>query len=168
MKKVLFVLIGIIIVLFLFTYISGKSIVFDSSSQASNEYIKCKDGMVNPFGSFNFNSDDDWKLYVVFKGNDLSQLPEGIIKANYLFTSDIEVLNKIKSNWNFKCTESDMATVESQLVLLKNGDKVFHSGIAVNENINGLQSRDFGWIESGQITKDLKLLNRSYSPIIFL
>ena len=115
-----------------------------------------------------FDSDDDWKLYLVFKGKDLSLLPEGIKKANYLLTSDTEILNNMKSNWSFKCTESDMATVESRLVLLKNGDKVFHSGIIVNQNVNGLQSEDFGWVESNQIAKDLRFLNRSYSPIIFL
>ncbi len=167
MKKAILVLIGVIIISFLITSISGKSVIFDSNEKTGKENIECINGNINPFKGFNFDSDDNWKLYIVFKGNDLDELSEGIKKANYLYTSDKEHLKNIKNRWDFKCTEGDMATVESRIVLLKNGNNVFQSGIVVNDNRSGLQSKNFGWVESNIILEDLKFFKRSYSPIIF-
>ncbi|CAL2087075.1 hypothetical protein [Tenacibaculum sp. 190524A02b] len=168
MRKILSIFIGVIVIIFVITYFTGYSLVFDFNTRNINNNIICSNGTVSPFKNFDFNSDDNWKMYIVLKNRDTLELPENIEKANYLSTSDIDLLNNIKNNWNFNCTDGDMATVESKVVLLKNNEIVFESGIVINNTTQGLQSKNFGWVKSNKLSEDLKKFKRSYSPIIFL
>lgn len=168
MKKVIFISIGIIVLAFLATYLTGYSLICNLNNQTNSSNIKCSNGILSPFKSFDFDSGDNWKMYIVLKNGDIKQLPEHIVKANYLSTTDSDLLNNIKNQWNFNCTDGDMATVSSKIVLLKNNEIVFESGIVINNALQGLQSQNFGWVESDILIKDLKKFKRSYSPIIFL
>ena len=67
--------------------------------------------------------------------------------------------------------QGDIATVESSIIICNNGKIVFSSGIVLDENAQGLQSRDFGWIEASQpnmLVNQCRQFKRIYSPIIIL
>ncbi len=168
LKKVLITFLGLIVILFGFTSITGYSIIIDLNSKANIHQIKCLNNSINPFEKFNFDSDDNWEVHLVFDLHDVNSLPKDLPRVNYLMTSDTSVLNSMKNNWNFKCSNGDMATVESKLLLKKNDLVVFETGIHITDTIQGLQSKDFGWIQSNAILYDAKRFNRTYMPIIII
>ncbi len=167
-KKALITFLGLIVILFGFTFITGYSLIIDLNSKANVHQIKCSNNSINPFEKFDFDSGDKWEVHLVFDLHDIKELPKDIPKVNYLMTSDISVLNSMKNNWNFKCSNGDMATVTSKILLKKNDLVVFEAGIAMNDAFQGLQSKDFGWVQSKAILYDVKKFNRTYMPIIFI
>ena len=156
LKKALIITLGLIIILFGFTSITGFSLIIDLNSKLNVDKIKCSNNSINPFEKFDFESDDKWEVHLVFDIHDIKKLPKDITKVNYLMTSDISVLKSMKNNWNFKCSNGDMATVTSKILLKKNDLVVFEAGILMNDDIQGLQSEDFGWVQSKAILYDVK------------
>lgn len=167
MKQIVSFIIVMIVIAFALTYFYGFSLVIDRKEINDSYKIKCSNNKVKPFEDFDFNSGDEWKMYVVFENSSVRDLPKELKKVNYIATSDIMLLNDIQKNWDFVCNKGDMTTVESRLVLLKNNEKVFQSGIVVNERLQGLQSSNLGWIESDKIIPYLKKFERSYFPVVF-
>jgi len=170
MKKVIITVLSLVVISFLFTLLFGYSLVVNPNEKLDLAEMNCEDGEINPFDSFNF-SEGSWKMYVQINSSDINELPESIRRVNCLKTTDINVLQNIKNNWNFSCSEgADASTVESKVYLLKDGEVVFESGIVISEAIEGLQNSSFGWIHSNEqlISKELAKFDRVYSPIVFL
>jgi hypothetical protein len=116
-------------------------------------------------------SKGEWEAYLVVSRIDFISLNRSVTKASVLKTSDLEVLKAIQKKWTFKYTGGDMATAESNFYLFNGKKLVFLSGIILDESNVGLQSKEYGWLES--INKDLMLNNlkdfkRVYWPIIVL
>ena len=125
---------------------------------------------VNPLASLDL-SKGEWKAYLVVSRTDFNHLNSSATKASVLKTSNIEVLKAIQKKWTFKYTGGDMATAESNFYLFHGDKLVFLSGIILDESNVGLQSKEYGWLES--INKDLMLSNlkdfkRVYWPVIVL
>lgn len=167
-KKALITFLGLIVILFGFTFITGYSLIIDLNSKANVHQIKCSNNSINPFEKFNFDIDDNWEVHLVFDLHDVNSLPKGLSRVNYLMTSDTSVLNSMKNNWNFKCSNGDMATITSKLLLKKNDLVVFETGIHITDAIQGLQNKDFGWVQSKAILQDVRKFKRSYKPVIFI
>jgi hypothetical protein len=62
-------------------------------------------------------------------------------------TLDTALLKEMQRSWVFIYTAGDVATVESRLMLYKDGKIMFSTGIVLDEQGQGLQSPDFGWLE---------------------
>ncbi len=167
-KKALFLIFGLAIILYTITYISGYSLIIDLSSRKHIHKVKCLSDSISPLKKFNFESDDSWEAHLVLDFHDVNLLPKDLPRANYLKTTDISVLKNMGNTWNFKCSHGDMATVTSKLLLTKNGTVVFETGIHITNEIQGLQSEDFGWIQSKAILQDVKKFKRSFMPVIFI
>ena len=154
---------------FIITYFTGYSFIVNSNTERNVENVECRNGNIAPFSEFDFNSNNNWEMIILFKGKDIDELPSDVKKANFMKSSNLELLNTIKNEWTFTCLSGDMATTESKVFLKKDGIIVFESGIAVNDNIQGLQSQNFGWAESkdGVLSRSISKFDRSYLPIVF-
>ncbi|GAB5401616.1 MAG: hypothetical protein Aureis2KO_32010 [Aureisphaera sp.] len=170
MKKILLSLIGLVVIGFAFTLLSGYSLVIGPNDSLTMEDIECVNGKINPLGSFDF-SKDSWKMYVQISSSDMNELPDNMRKVNFIKTSDLVTIKNIQEKWSFSCNEGeDISTAESKLFLFKDGDLVFESAIVISDSIEGLQSHSFGWIHSkeGIISSELENFERQYFPIVFL
>lgn len=112
----------------------------------------------------------EWKSYIVISPDDFASLSKNIKKGRCFSTSDLALLNQMKNRWRFKYTGGDMTTVSSQIYLLHDNKIVFKCGIIIDENMEGLQSKYFGWIEAhnNEITAIIKQYQKIKSPIILL
>ena len=125
MKKVLYGIIGIVLVAFLFTLVSGYSMVIPLGEEENKQVVNCNNHEINPFEKLNFTQ-GNWKVYVILSNTDKENLPSDIKKVSCLKTSDKSILNSIKEKWIFKCDGSDLATADSDIYLIKDGETVFH------------------------------------------
>ncbi len=89
----------------------------------------------------------DWAAYIVTAHDDLAELPEGVPKRHFLKLDDRAVLKEMQRDWCFEITGGDLATVESYVAILQNGELRWTSGIVVSRNHEGLQSARFGWMK---------------------
>lgn len=169
MKKALISIISLVLLAFLFTLISGYSLVLPYSGGNELNNMDCNNGTINPLGKFDF-SKGKWEMYIVLSSDDRNNLPSSIRKVNCFKTNDKLVLKSLQQNWSFECQGGDMATVDSDLYLIHDGNIVFSSGLMINSSQEGLQSEKFGWIfsKNNLITSNLVKFNRVYSPIIVL
>lgn len=169
-KKVLLGFLTLIIVAFAITYLTGYSLILALNKPAEKVFIECDKGILTPFKSYDF-SEGDWEMLFVVSSSDMDELPENFKKRNCFKTNDLDLLRKIKNEWKFQCSNGkDLSTVESKLYLYKNKNLVFVSGIVLNSNREGLQSSEFGWIESSNrvLSKNLKEFQAVYFPIVLL
>lgn len=77
----------------------------------------------------------------------------------------------MKSSWNFKYTGGDMATAESGIYFFKNGKLFFKSGIVFDKSFEGLQSKEYGWLEAinkSSLSESCQKFEQTYWPVIFL
>ncbi len=170
MKKTVVIIAGIVICLWIISIITGFSFfVVNQKYEPVKKNFHIGD-TIQPFKEFDFNK-DNWKAYLVISREDFIDLNSSIKKVNCLKTSNKDVLQKMKQTWFFIYRESDMATVTSSIYLLKNGKLVFTSGIVLDNKIEGLQGREFGWIKpihQNALSQTCKDFERIYCPIVFL
>jgi hypothetical protein len=89
-------------------------------------------------------------------------------KGQRLKTNDIALLKQMQKEWRFIYTEGDVATVESEIILCHNGKQVFRSGIVLSKARQGLQNRQYGWLEAspnGILTDQCKKFEKIYFPV---
>ena len=148
-----------------YTFVISRS----ESEQLDNRTL-VKGDTIKIFKNVDF-SKGAWSVYINLSRNDFGNLSPFIKKVSCLKTSDIRVLEKMKSQWNFVYKEADMATVESTIYVLNNNKLVFKSGIVLDKDRQGIQNSTRGWMEVtepgvlGETCKDFK---KVYWPIIFL
>ncbi|RBP35539.1 hypothetical protein DES53_12159 [Roseimicrobium gellanilyticum] len=122
----------------------------------------------HPLEQFDF-SQGNWRAVIVLSINERSDKPFGYAYGNVLCTSDVAVLNQLREV-RFIAGESDVSTVTSGLYLLKDGKRMFGTGIVLEEVSEGMQSRDFGWIapvDVGALHKVCGQFSRSWLPVVF-
>lgn len=80
-------------------------------------------------------------------------------------------MKAMKENLVFVYTGADVATVENKIIICKNGKLIFESGIILDENQQGLQHMEFGFVQPTPPQKLLdycKEFERVYQPIVML
>ncbi len=170
MKKIFIAIAGILIVLWIISIATGFTFVLvNQKYETVNRNFHVGD-TIQPLKKFDFNK-DNWEAYIVISKEDYTDLNRYIKKVNCLKTTNKDVLQKMKQTWLFIYQGSDMATVTSSIYLLKNGKLVFTSGIVLDNKIEGLQGREFGWLKPLQqntLSQTCKDFERSYFPLVFL
>ena len=119
---------------------------------------------INLFNSFNFD-EGDYSLYVIFTPEDSQYL--GVSKV--LYTDDKDILKKAQSVLLTEYTGGDVATCDSYLYLMKEDTPVLKMGLSIHNNIGGLQSSEYGWIEFVDFNGVYNLLHQLssvYTPIL--
>lgn len=168
MKKIIIIILIIISITWALSIVTGYSLVFWTEKyEPINKGYQIGD-TIQPFKDFDFTK-DNWKVYLVLSRESYFNLHDSINKVICLKTSDRYLLEKMKTSWKFIYQEADVATVTNSIFLLRNGKIVFSSGIIIDKNTEGLQSREFGWIkpiESNALSESCKQFKRVYFPII--
>lgn len=124
-----------------------------------------KGDTIKVLNQYDFDS-GDYSIYVVFSNQEGKRL--GFSKV--LFTDDIAVLNQINQSFEMTYTGGDIATCESFIYLLQGDDVIFKAGLAIDD-VAGLQSSQYGWLEFRDKHKALdclKAMTKSYKPFIKL
>lgn len=148
----------------------GQCIVISKQERPTRTYNYHVGEIVNPLQQFDFHS-GKWAAFLVLSNEDRRNLPEPIPNATVLKCTDIGVLAKLRDTVAFTFRNADTATVTSQILLFKDDVLVFESGIVVENASEGLQSRDFGWLEVkelGSLTGVFRDFRRVWSPVVLL
>lgn len=149
----------------------GYPLIINISKSKVQYYPNVKKGdIIKPLDKFDFNK-GEWVAYLFISKNDKNKYVNELFNGSKFKTNDIELLKQMQKHWKFIYTEGDIATVESSIIICNNGKTVFSSSIVLDENAQGLQSRDFGWIEASvpnMLVDQCRQFKRVYSPIIVL
>lgn len=150
-------------------FTTGYPIVFTSGEleKISSGYDSA---VFNPLKCYDM-SDGTWAVYLNIDKSDFSELTSALPPYKLWKVIDVAALKNIQATWNFKPTGGDMATVASSMIIVHDQKIVFEAGIVLDENVVGLQSREFGWAEwAGEenFTKSLKDFKKVLSPVVFL
>ncbi|NMO13685.1 hypothetical protein HPC49_00980 [Pyxidicoccus fallax] len=100
---------------------------------------------VAPFRGFHFDQ-GDWAAYVVLEPADVSDL-KGALPRGCLVLKDRAVLEELKHLAFKPPSGADMATVQSALLFVLDGQVVYESNLLLTPHRDGLQTLGFGWIE---------------------
>jgi hypothetical protein len=167
-KKIILIILAIILfIYFIVVQLWGYPLVFDFSNKIDFAEMKLQKGdTIKPLEKFDFDK-GSWVAYLLLN-NDKTNLSSEMPKGKCFKTTNIAVLKQMQSEWKFSYSGGDVATIESSIIIYNDGKKVFESGIAIDENSQGLQSRQFGWLEGLNLTKNCKQFEKIYSPILIL
>lgn len=170
-KKILITIVTVFLVVVVVLLLTGRTVIIPVSKyKAKTNSALNKGDIVKPLETFDF-SKGDWKAYVVFNSTDIKELPQNFAHNNCFKSTDRELLKRMQNGWEFEYQGGDMATVQSKLLLFKNGDLVYRTGIVVSNEVEGLQSGEAGWLDGTnekKISKYLIDFKKVYLPIIFL
>jgi hypothetical protein len=140
----------------------------DRTSPSENGMYKIGD-TVNPFAKFNFDK-GKWIAYLIISKNDKRDLQDGVWVGKFK-TDDKMLLKQMQNNLRFIYYGGDMATVESKMILYNDGNRFFESGIVLDKSMQGLQQKNWGWLQvnsQNNLAYYCKRFQRIYSPIIVL
>lgn len=148
-----------------FSLYFGYTIVIATNLLNTKSVQHNKGDIINIFDEFDLNK-GKWSVYLNLSLSDLKKLKGVLPERTCLKLTDVEVLRKMKDDWKMVYTGGDMATVESSIFIIRDGDIVFNSGIMFNKNTEGLQSPVYGWIEP--IEKDIiKKYCKKFKPVFW-
>lgn len=150
-------------------FLFGYPLVIDFSNEipfTPNDY---KNGdTISPLKKFDFDN-GEWTAYIFINSNDMTDISKELPKGCRYKTNDLLLLKQMQREWRFIYTGGDVATVTSSILLLKDGKKVFDSGIMLTKSIQGLQSRQFGWLAgSNVLLNTCSKFNTVNFPIIII
>ena len=166
-KYILIILAIVLFIYFIIIQLWGYPLVFDFSNKIDFSEMKLQKGdVVKPFEKFDFDK-GSWVAYLLLNNSEIN-LSSEMPKGKCFKTTDIKVLKQMQNEWIFSYSGGDVATIESSIILYNNGKKVFESGIAIDENLQGLQSHQFGWLKGLNLIKNCKLFEKVNFPILVL
>jgi hypothetical protein len=150
-------------------FIKGYPIVFRSSEVAEKK-LHYDSAVFNPLNGYKFN-EGDWAVYLILDKSDFEKLIPELNAHKVWKASSISVLQDMQATWNFKSTGGDMATVSSTIVIVHDRKIVFESGVILDQNLIGLQGKNFGWaepVEKGKFVASLREFKKVQSPFVFI
>jgi len=160
---VLFLLVAVVVF-----YVNDCPLVLKLPSHANLERQKFERGdTIKPLERFNFDQ-GEWTAFVSISSTDKIRFSNALPESRWLRTNDIKVLKQMQREWVFRFSGGDLATVESFILILNNGVVVFHSGVVLEENCQGLQSRDFGWLDSSVLIQSISRFEKMLCPLVVL
>lgn len=172
-KKISLIIICVSIILWITSILTGYVIVIKTSPVLAEYTIEnnlTKGDTVQPLKNVNFTK-GDCRVYLITSIDDYKQLNNVIKKSTCLETEDFELINRIKNEWKFKYEGGDMVTVDSHIYFVQNGKIVFYSGIVLDKETEGLQSKTYGWLEplsKNALSNCCKDFKKVYFPIVLL
>lgn len=145
LKRILFILLGLILLLFVvagvffYNHVTSKTIdSLDYDSNLPAEFI-LKD--------FDFDDGNNWGMYFVGWGRQFDASFEGK-KLNELYADDIELLKKIKNNWLLEPGPTYACGYHYTVYIAKNG--VLEDSMAVNLECNTIAHKGGSHIISSE------------------
>jgi hypothetical protein len=145
------------------------AIVHEETPVEMKENVQ-KGDVVSPLQGMDFDS-GNWTAYLVLEGNDFEDLKPRFSR-NCLKLTDRQTLKSMATDLKMIYTRSDIATVASYLIFVKDGKVVFNAAIHLSkEGFEGLQSPYFGYLvpqNKGVLWKYCGKFEPVYAPFIVL
>lgn len=129
-----------------------------------------KGDSLNILEGLNFET-DNWKMYLIIATSDKSGMSIDMPDGKVFETSDKELLKEMQRNFYLSYEKSDVSTVESELILIREDKFVLRANIQLDNNLQGIQHQSFGWLSAfrqNQLSTHFKKFNRVYIPVVFL
>ncbi|RFS17097.1 hypothetical protein [Emticicia sp. C21] len=129
-----------------------------------------KGDSLNILEGFNFET-GNWKMYLVIAESDKPGLSIDMPDGKIFETTDKELLKEMQRNFYLSYQKSDVSTVESELILIRDNKFVLRANIQMDNNLQGVQHQSFGWLKAirkNQLSMYFKKFSRVYIPVIFL
>ncbi|OOQ61372.1 hypothetical protein BC343_20575 [Mucilaginibacter pedocola] len=123
------------------------------------------------FRSYDF-SDGKWAAYLVVAADDRADIHPKLAGRTCWKTTDIAVLKEMQQRWTFKInSDADIATVTSTFYLIRDGVVVFDSGIVADSGTQGIQMREYGWMQPTDKQAVMDVLTKFKAvkwPVVFI
>lgn len=147
MKRINRILLIVVVLVIVLVYFSFHPVVINmpkgDGKAVAHTYHKGE--AINPFKDYAIDNENFTAYIIINERVDLaSDMPYGGI----LKTNDINLLKQLRDNLAFEYTEADVATVENEFLLFDGDKLVFRAGIVLDENSQGLQNSNLGWIRA--------------------
>jgi len=149
--------------------LTGYPILFRVSTNATAT-IDYSSKQINPLRGADLNN-GEWSVYLVIAHADFTEITPELKPYKIWKATSSDVLNQIQSSWNLRVTGGDIATAESTVIIVHNGEIVFESGIVIDKDLFGLQSENFGWAEPADrdsFAKSLSGFKQVLTPFVFI
>jgi hypothetical protein len=111
-----------------------------------------------------------YKAYIVLNREELEYLSPKINNCRVLTCDDKVLMDELLS-CEFKYSGGDASTIQSKIFIYSDNSLIFESEISLDANLQGLQNRQFGWIEPIQADKFIDIcskFNRYKWPILII
>lgn len=161
MKKLLITFLFVGGILLLYWGIGGFPIVLDNSTQVI-PLAKVNSGTFNPLEGMSLDTGEN-KVILLLSFDDIIELPSNVCKRKVLVCSDNSILKQLQNNFDFKISGGDMATAQSQIIVVKNNEIILKANLVIDENFIGIQNEKLGWAEATNKEK-LSNLFKKFKP----
>ena len=133
--------------LFLIVMCFNAPFFIDLSKEKNNMTIKDKLSTKRTVLSSLFNAKASSKLsvYIIWDSYDVKNLPKEIPRHKILYTKNNYLIKRLLQV-PFLYTGGDMSTLNSRLVIIQDGYKLYESRIILSREDVGLQNNITGWI----------------------
>lgn len=163
---------AIAIILLFLIYLVFNPVLLDFSRETENNFRSASNAgdTIHIFQRLDFEI-GDWEAYIVISQNDDMDVSNKIPKGRLLRTDDRALLLQMKNKLVFVYTGADISTVDNEFIVCQNGHVVFRSAILIDKTQEGLQNREYGFLEAkplGQLSGYCKDFKRVYSPFVVL
>lgn len=162
------VFLGVVLVLVAMAF--QFPLVLQFSKEPETAPVLPEKGELNPLSNLDFES-GEWAAYLHIDSADFTELSGGLARFPCLVTTDISVLRKMKKGWNMVAQGGDIATVTSSILIFKDGQLEFESGIVLTDDGAGLQNQAYGWSTPENVEEflaPLKEFKKLHRPLIVL
>lgn len=164
--KIFITVIAFLMVYIYFTY--NPVIIRKTETRSSeNKNFVVKNNHIKILTNLSFDSNDKFKAVLIIneRENVSDELPFG-----HVFRCSEKKIIKELNEIDFIYTGADIATVENELIIYRNDEVIFRSGIIIDKNAEGLQNSDFGWVttKNGDLTKVLDKFDRNFAPVVVI
>ena len=131
----------------IYLIIGGFPVIISNNGETVVKIKNTPDKTCNPLSAIDFSTGQN-EAFLIISWDDLCDLPNGIPQRRVLICKENSVLQKMKDNFIFKISGGDMATIESELIVVKDNTIILQTGIEICENNIGIQNEQTGWAYS--------------------
>lgn len=160
--------IALLLIALLYLYFIKFPIIIDHCKYEGNSLFTTlkEDKGFKLSDKIKISNSKQYKMILIIR--DRYDVPNDFSLDKVFITSDQELIKNFL-NTSFRYTNSDVATIESEIFIYENDQCILRSSITLRKE--GLQNSDFGWIEpekKGELNSLIKKFNANYSPVIIL
>lgn len=161
---------GILLILSVGLTVTGYSPVVGIPEMPVRELNLAKGARVNPIRDFATpGREDGLSACLLLDPSEFPLLHPSIPRYACLKTDAPDLIRRIRDEWNLVYREADVATVLNRLLIFEGDSLIFSAGIALQEGMEGLQCREYGWVTPSTPNTMIDICSRFspvYSPII--
>lgn len=126
-----------------------------------------KGDSIRPLERLDFDN-GEWTAFISISSTDRSRFSSALPDGRWLKSCDVDLLKQMQREWVFSYSGGDLGTVESFIIIRNEDSVVFHSGIVLEDDFQGLQSKDYGWLRSPILLRSCSRFEALCCPLVVL